>query len=152
MEEIVLSDDFDYSAEFLEIPGSFKISETGPAYLSGGPRDLVAWRNAMELVKKIYVITKSWPNDERYGLTSQIRRSAVSVPANIAEGHGRAGVREFLNHLSMAMGSLREVETLLEVAWGADYISEEVFAELMTQCDQTRRPLRGLYGYLKGKL
>ncbi len=147
-----MSEDFDYSAAIWEVPSSFRISETGPAYLAGGPRDLVAWRNAMELVKRVYVVTKNWPSDEQYGLTSQIRRSAVSVPANIAEGHGRAGVREFLRHLSTAMGSLREVETLLEMAWGADYISESVFAELMTQCDQTRRPLRGLFGYLKDKL
>ena len=116
------------------------------------PRDIVAWRNAMELAKRIYVVTKDWPLEDRYGLTSQVRRSAVSVPANIAEGHGRASIREFLHHLSIANGSLREVETLLEIAWSANYLPETSFAALMVQCDQTRRPLRGLYGYLKGKL
>ncbi|MCO5220867.1 MAG: four helix bundle protein [Thermomicrobiales bacterium] len=105
----------------------------------------------MELTKAVYSSTKSWPADERYSLTSQVRRSVVSVPANIAEGHGRSGDREFLHHLSIASGSLREVETLLEVARDAEYLQDVQFGELMVMCEQTRRPLRGLIAYLRGK-
>lgn len=134
-----------------DIPGRFKVEESRAEYGSGGPRDLIAWRKAMELVKTVYGVTRSWPPDERFALTSQVRRSAVSVPANIAEGHGRSGDREFLHHLSIASGSLRELETLLEVARDAEYISETQFASLMIMSEHTRRPLRGLIAYLRGK-
>jgi four helix bundle protein len=128
-------------------PQDHLISEIRDGYWSGGPRDLACWRNAMELVKTICAVTKAWPSDERYGLTSQVRRASVSVPANIAESHGRFGKRAFLHHLSIGSGSLREVETLLEVARDAEFLSDLDFSRLMTKVDQTRRPLKGLFGY-----
>ena len=70
----------------------------------------------MELVQEVYDITKRFPKHEMYGLTSQLRRAAVSVPSNIAEGHSRSGAREFLHRLSIAHGSLSEVETQIEIA------------------------------------
>ena len=73
-------------------------------------RELIAWQKSMTLVKKVYALSKGFPNDERFGLTSQIRRAAVSVPSNIAEGQGRDSTREFIHHLSIAYGSLMEVE------------------------------------------
>jgi four helix bundle protein len=139
---------WDYS---IRIPKEHHVAESRDGYWSGGPHELVAWRNAMELAKATYAAAKTWPTEERYGLTRQLRRAAVSVPANIAEGHGRFGRREFLHHLSIASGSLREVETLLEIARDAEYLSDADFSKLMTLCETTRRPLRGLFGYLKGK-
>ena len=77
--------------------------------------ELEVWQKAMELVALIYRLTKGFPREEVYGLTSQLRRAAVSVPSNIAEGQGRRSTKEFLNHLSMARGSLLEVETQTEI-------------------------------------
>src|SRR5262245_11201769 len=76
-------------------------------------RDLKVWQKAMDLAEACYRSTGSFPPEERYGMTSQIRRSSVSVATNIAEGHSRFHTKEFLNHLSMARGSLAESETLL---------------------------------------
>ena len=78
--------------------------------------DLIVWQEAMELVRECYHLAERLPAMERFGIATQIRRSAVSVPANIAEGHGRRGRAEFLHHLSIAEGSLRELQTLLEAA------------------------------------
>ena len=78
-------------------------------------RKLEVWHDGIELVAEVYRLTEAFPTRERYGLTSQIRRAAVSVPSNIAEGYGRATRGEYLNHLSVAKGSLNEVETLCAV-------------------------------------
>ena len=79
-------------------------------------RDLTVWQKSMDLVAEIYRLTKLFPQEELFGLTSQIRRAAVSVPANIAEGYGRIHRKEYLHHLSIARGSLMEVETHLQIA------------------------------------
>jgi four helix bundle protein len=76
-------------------------------------QDLIVWQKAIAFVLDIYRISKRWPADEVYGLTNQVRRAAVSIPANVAEGNGRTGAKEFLHHLSIANGSLHEVETHL---------------------------------------
>lgn len=83
------------STDSVKIPERFLIEEEPGEYSTGGPADLVAWRRAMDLTRTVYVVTRTWPSDERFGLTSQVGRSAVSVPANIAEGHGRSGHRNF---------------------------------------------------------
>jgi four helix bundle protein len=75
--------------------------------------DLIAWQKAMDLVQEVYLITKAFPKEELYGLSSQMRRLAISIPSNIAEGHCRNGRREFIHHLSIALGSLGEIETLM---------------------------------------
>jgi four helix bundle protein len=77
---------------------------------------LVAWQKGVALTVAIYGATREWPSDERFGLASQVRRAAVSVPSNIAEGHGRSGPNEFLHHVSIAYGSLSAVETHLVLA------------------------------------
>jgi four helix bundle protein len=87
-----------------------------------GYRDLIAWQKAMALVKNVYEATRDWPSVEQFGLTSQVRRAVVSVPANIAEGQGRYGSRELLHHLSVAHGSLCEVETLMLIAVDLEYL------------------------------
>ena len=79
-------------------------------------KDLDVWKNAMDLVKCIYDETKSFPKEEMFGLTNQIRRAAVSIPSNIAEGSGRAHNKEFINFLYIALGSLAELETQLMIA------------------------------------
>jgi len=86
-------------------------------------RDLRVWQLGMEIVEGVYRLTRDFPKHEVYGLSSQIQRAAVSIPSNIAEGHTRAYTREFLHHLSVAQGSLAELETQLEIAFRLDYIS-----------------------------
>jgi four helix bundle protein len=89
-------------------------------------RDLAAWQKAMDLVEAVYRATQHWPRDEMYGLTNQARRAAVSVPANIAEGQGRRGPTEMLHHLSIADGSLHELETHLLIAQRLRYLEQRL--------------------------
>ena len=91
-------------------------------------RDLQVWQKAMDLAKQCYQATRTFPSEERFGLTSQIRRAVVSVPSNIAEGHGRAHTKEYLNHLSMAKGSLVELETLLLLSQRVGFLKEPQLA------------------------
>ena len=79
-------------------------------------RDLKVWQRAVDMVEEVYSLSRRLPSEEKFGLTSQLRRAAVSVPANIAEGYARAQRGEYLQHLSIARGSLAEVETLLTLA------------------------------------
>jgi len=88
-------------------------------------RELVAWQKAMDLVVEIYEVSRSWPSAELYGLTSQVRRAAVSVPSNIAEGQGRTTRGEFVHHLGIAYGSLMEVETQLAIALRLGYLAAD---------------------------
>ena len=83
-------------------------------------RDLVVWQRSMQLTVAIYRMTQNFPREEQYGLTSQIRRSAVSVPSNIAEGHGRLNTGEYRQFLGIARGSNFEVQTQLEIARSRD--------------------------------
>jgi four helix bundle protein len=88
-------------------------------------RDLVAWQKAMDLVTAIYEATASFPKEELFGLTSQLRRAAVSIPSNIAEGQGRDGVAEFRHFLRQASGSLMELETQVMIAARLCYVSQD---------------------------
>lgn len=88
-------------------------------------RDLRVWQQGMELVEAVYLVSSSFPKDELYGLTSRIRRAAVSIPANIAEGHNREHRKEFLNYVSMAQASLAEVQTELEIAIRLKFVLAE---------------------------
>jgi four helix bundle protein len=107
-------------------------------------RDLIAWQQAIELVDLIYACSRHWPRDEVYGLTSQIRRAAVSVAANIAEGQGRNGDREFVNHLGIAHGSLCEVETLLVIARRQSYVSAEDESSILSTTTRVASLIHGL--------
>jgi four helix bundle protein len=98
----------------------------------------------MDLVQQIYVVTACWPRDELSGLTSQIRRAAVSVPSNIAEGRGRASKGEFLNHLGIAYGSLMEVETHLLIAQRLGYVCDESANGLGQAAAEVGRLVNGL--------
>ena len=88
-------------------------------------RDLDAWRRGLEWVEHVYRASSRWPADERLGLTSQVRRAAVSVPANLAEGAGRRSTGEFLQFIGAARGSLAEAETLLILARRLGYLADE---------------------------
>jgi four helix bundle protein len=103
----------------------------------------MAWQKAMMLVEQVYRETAAWPADERFGLTPQIRRAVVSVPANIAEGAGRSGPVELRRFLAIAHGSLYEVQTHLEVAYRLGIMSAESFAVSLAQADEVSRILRG---------
>jgi four helix bundle protein len=107
-------------------------------------RDLIAWQKAKSLVLSVYRCTRLFPRDEIYGLTSQMRRAAVSVPSNIAEGKGRNSQRELVQFLFHARGSLLELETQLSIAYDLEYIELPVFETLESQTRELGRILNGL--------
>jgi four helix bundle protein len=117
---------------------------TGQSY-----RDLASWQRAMDLVEHIYRVTGTWPKEEMFSLTNQIRRAAVSIPADIAEGQGRNTAKEFVYFLGIANGSLREVETYLMLGFRLQYYDETTFEELMHQATEVGNPLRGLIRKLR---
>jgi four helix bundle protein len=116
---------------------------TAPAQIKSH-RDLIAWQKAMDLVVAVYNATASFPKEETYSLTSQIRRAVVSIPANIAEGQGRRLTKEFLYFLANARGSLLELDTHLEIALRLRYLDEGQYSKLKTQLDEVARILNGL--------
>ncbi len=107
-------------------------------------RDLIAWRKAIDLTVDVYRVTKAFPGDERFGLTSQIRRASSSVPANIAEGQGRRSKRKFVQFLCHARGSLLELDSHLELALRLEYIDKLNFTGLREQVDEVGRIINGL--------
>jgi four helix bundle protein len=112
-------------------------------------RDLHVWQKAIGFVKDIYTLSKLFPNDERYELTNQIRRAAVSVPSNIAEGQARgAQHKEFARFLKVALGSLAEVDTQLEVALQLDYLTNAQVSRVDEQIEEIRKMLYGLINSL----
>ena len=109
---------------------------------------LEAWSKAVELVTDIYRSTERFPKEERYGLTSQIRRAAISIPANIAEGAGRRSKKEFVHFLSNSQGSASELETELIIANRLGYLDETSFAQLVSQLERIGRLITGLSRHL----
>jgi four helix bundle protein len=107
-------------------------------------RDNVAWQKSVLFVTAIYNMTRLWPREEQFGLTNQVRRAAVSIPANIAEGQGRFGATEWLHHLSIAHGSLCEIETHLIIARNVGYLSDSQLTSLLQQADEVGRLIRAL--------
>src|SRR5208337_1604967 len=104
-------------------------------------RELIAWQKAVDLVTEIYSITREFPREEVYGLTSQMRRSAVSIPSNIAEGQGRATKGEFVQFLAHARGSLFELETQILISERLGYLSPEIEKRLLAQSNEVGRIL-----------
>jgi four helix bundle protein len=115
-------------------------------------RQLEVWQLAMDLAERCYQATKGFPKEELFGLTSQIHRSAVSIPANIAEGQGREHTKEFLNHLSMARGSLLELETHLMLSQRIGLLQQPELDSLLTMTDRLSRMLSGLRKALEKRL
>ena len=115
-----------------------------------GHRDLVACQRAMELVTEIYRVTRSFPKDELYQLVSQLRRAAVSVPSNLAEGHGRNSRKEFHHFIGQARGSLAEVETQVEIAKNLGFLRPDCTSELLMKIAEVGRMLTGLRAWSAG--
>jgi four helix bundle protein len=107
-------------------------------------RNLVAWQRAMDLAEAAYHLTDRFPGDERFGLTSQARRAAVSVPSNIAEGHGRGTAKAILSFIRIANGSTKELETRLLLAERRRYVTAEELRPVMALADEVGRLLTGL--------
>ncbi len=107
-------------------------------------RDLEVWQRAVDLVVEVYRLTKVFPSEERFGLTSQSRRASVSIPANIAEGYGRTHRGDYLRHLSMARGSLTELETHLTIAVRLDFITRDQAMDTWNLCQEVGRMLNKL--------
>lgn len=114
-------------------------------------KDLRVWQTAMNLAEGCYTLTSKFPRDEMFSLTSQIRRAATSIAANIAEGHGRDNTRSFIQYLRISQGSLKELETHLTIAQRVMITDEKSVAPLLERCDALGRMLRALIRSLQGK-
>ena len=114
-------------------------------------RDLIVWQQSRRLVKTVYEATRHFPKEELFGLTQQVRRAAVSVPSNIAEGYGRGSRKEYIRFLYTARGSLYEVQTQLVLAEDLGYLSDEQVATITQEIGQCSRLLHGLIAALGKK-
>lgn len=114
-------------------------------------RDLRVWQMGMTLVEEIYKVTRGFPRHEQFGLTSQMQRAAVSIPSNIAEGHSREHLKEYLHHLSFAQSSLAELETQIEIALRLNYVTSEQSRDLNQICDSLGKQIRSLRQALSRK-
>ena len=117
--------------------------ETPPGY-----RQLRVWQTAMDLTDAVYDLTKRLPSDERFNLVSQMQRAAVSIPSNIAEGHGRASRGDYRRHVSIARGSLMELETQIEICVRRGYITREEIRPTWTHCNAVGKMLTQLLKHL----
>jgi len=129
--------------------GSGQISEKTTAVKNYS--ELLVWQKAMDLVQLVYRMTALFPKEEVYGLSMQLRRAAVSIPSNVAEGQGRRTTREFLRFLSIAHGSLRELETQVAISRRLDYIDSRKESELSELAAEVGRLLNGLIKSLEKK-
>jgi len=114
-----------------------------------GYRDLDVWKRSIELVKKVYLMTKEFPKDEIYGLVNQMRRSAVSIPSNIAEGKTRQYKNEYIQFLYIALGSCAELETQVAISKELSYLKREIETELLEEIDHICRMTRNLIKSLR---
>ena len=115
-------------------------------------RDLRVWHAAMDLVEQVYRLSRAFPREELHGLTAQMRRAAVSIPSNIAEGHTREHTREYLHYLSMAQASLAELETQLEISIRLKYLSSDQGSPALEQSTSLARQLYALRNALTKKV
>ncbi len=104
-------------------------------------RDLIVWQEAMEIARLIYLLTRDFPREEAFGMTSQMRRAAVSIPSNIAEGFGRAQRKSFVQFLRIAQGSLKELETLAILSNQVGLLKAEGYEDLFARCQRLGRRL-----------
>jgi four helix bundle protein len=111
-------------------------------------KKLEVWKKALEFVTKIYKVSESFPDSEKFGLISQIRRAAISIPSNISEGAGRAGKKEFIQFLSIAQGSTSELETQLIIANNLGFLKKEDLS-LLDELDEISRMIIGLIRTLR---
>ena len=114
-------------------------------------RDLLVWQRSMTFVTEIYKVSKSFPDDENFVLSSQIRKSAISVPSNISECYGRDGLKDYLRFLNIAIASLFELQTQLEIAYNLEYIKEEKFNSLYDLSREIERMLSSFIRAIKSR-
>ena len=114
-------------------------------------RDLIVWQKAMELVTDVYKLSGNFPKEEQYGLTLQIRRSAVSVPSNIAEGYGRKSTNDYIRFLQIACGSLYELQTQLEIGVNLTYIARNNSEGIFALLNEIERMLNSMIKKLSGR-
>jgi four helix bundle protein len=107
-------------------------------------RDLIVWQQAMQLVEDVYALTRLFPRDERFGLSMQMRRTAISIPSNVAEGFRRWRQQAYSNHVSIALGSQGEMETQIEVAIRLEYVTAARAASLVRRVEEVGKMLSGL--------
>ena len=115
-------------------------------------RDLIVWQKSISLVKDVYLLSKSLPKEELYGLTCQVRRSAVSIPSNIAEGHGRGTTKSYVFFLRNAFGSLYELQTQLVIAGELGYVNDERMRATLGLTDEIEKMLSVLIKKLESKI
>jgi four helix bundle protein len=115
-------------------------------------RELKVWQQAMDLAVQCYEATRSFPKDEMFGLTSQIRRSAASIAANVAEGHGRESTGAFVQSLRVAQGSLKELETHIILADRVKLMAHRASDDLLERCDSIGKMLRSLIRSLQRRM
>jgi four helix bundle protein len=115
-------------------------------------KDLDVWKEGVIFVKQVYIVTVTFPDTEKFGLISQIRRAAVSVPANIAEGAARQSDKELIQFLYISLGSVAELETLLILSSDLSYLDQIKYSELNESLQKIRSMLLGLIRYLKKKI
>lgn len=115
-------------------------------------RDLLIWQKSMILVTEIYQLTNSFPKEEIYGLSSQIRRSSIPIPSNIAEGYGRDGNKDYLKFLNIAIASLFEMQTQLEISFNLKYITEIQFNKIHEESREIERMLSSFTRKIKERI
>ncbi len=107
-------------------------------------RDLLVWQKSMSFVTEVYKMTQAFPPSELYGLTNQIRRSSISIPSNIAEGYGRNATGDYKRFLQIAVGSLFELQTQVEIAFNLGYLTNEIFKDMFEKTSELDRMLLSL--------
>ena len=112
-------------------------------------KDLIVWQKSMKLVSEIYSVTRSFPEEEKFGLVSQMRPSAVSIPSNIAEGYGRGSKVEYARYVKISRGSMYELDTQVEIAKTQDFINIEHYKHLMGNLEEIGKMLNGLVNALQ---
>lgn len=115
-------------------------------------RDLIVWQRSRLLVKAIYQLTKHFPADEKFGLTMQLRRAAISIPSNIAEGFTRHGTKDYISFISVALGSAAEVETQLTLAEDLEYVTQHKVHPVLREVDELQKMLHKMRKSLQAKL
>lgn len=114
-------------------------------------RDLDVWKDSVQLVKRVYFITATFPNQEKYGLVSQITRSAISIPSNIAEGCSRTSQKDFSRFLQISMGSAFELETQIEITKEVGLIDDNAYSEIVANLHSIQKRIQSLKKYVDSK-
>ncbi len=132
--------------------GKANMRKCEDARMSFTHKNLDIWKEGIELVEKIYQLTSTFPEKEKYGIISQMKRSVVSVPTNIAEGAARQSIKEFIQFLYISLGSLSELETLLFISYKLNYFDEKVSNDVFDKVEKLRRMILNFIKYQKKKL